>query len=191
MSRHWSWFPPEVHTDTGWPLLDRVRLPRRSPMSSLLCRPPTSCLHQPELQFPLPVTYPDAGACSAPRRPTTRAPASAPCVGDHSPALRKAGHCRGEARSSQVMGPSSSCVLWSSTPPDTSPPCPLTPGRAVAFDIFWNSRHPGRSWFRGRSPTARTFAYLRIARRVSPTGARLATDSGGLTLSRAGFAPAG
>ncbi len=45
--------------------------------------------------------------------------------------------------------------------------------------------------FRGRSPTARTFACLRIAELVSNNGARLATGSGGLTLGRAGFAPAG
>ena len=50
-------------------------------------------------------------------------------------------------------------------------------------------RKEGR--FRGRNPTARTFACLRIAGLVSKTGARLATGSGGLTLSRAGFAPAG
>jgi len=45
-------------------------------------------------------------------------------------------------------------------------------------------------WFRGRIPTARPFACLRIAGRVSMTG-RLTTDSGRLTLSRAGCAPAG
>src|SRR5262245_24787602 len=45
--------------------------------------------------------------------------------------------------------------------------------------------------FRGRMPLARTFVCLRIACRVSTTGARLATGSGGLTLGRAGFAPAG
>jgi hypothetical protein len=45
--------------------------------------------------------------------------------------------------------------------------------------------------FRGRSPTARTFACLRIASPISGIGARLAPGSGGLTLSRAGFAPAG
>jgi hypothetical protein len=39
--------------------------------------------------------------------------------------------------------------------------------------------------------TAHTLAYLRIASRVTATGARLATGSGGLTLGRAGFAPAG
>ncbi len=45
--------------------------------------------------------------------------------------------------------------------------------------------------FRGRNPTARTFARLRFADLVSKTGARLATGSGGLTLGRTGFAPAG
>src|ERR671936_1990521 len=32
---------------------------------------------------------------------------------------------RGEARASQVTGPSSSCVLWSNTPPDTFPSSPV------------------------------------------------------------------
>src|SRR2546426_11058370 len=45
--------------------------------------------------------------------------------------------------------------------------------------------------FRGRSPTARTLACLRFVCLVSKTDARLATGSGGLTLSRTGFAPAG
>jgi hypothetical protein len=44
---------------------------------------------------------------------------------------------------------------------------------------------------RGRRPTARTFACLRIAEPVSRNGARLATGSGGLTLGRTGFASAG
>jgi catechol 2,3-dioxygenase-like lactoylglutathione lyase family enzyme len=38
---------------------------------------------------------------------------------------------------------------------------------------------------------AHTLAYLRIAGPVPETGARLATGAGGLTLRRAGFAPAG
>ena len=40
-------------------------------------------------------------------------------------------------------------------------------------------------------PTAHTFAHLRIAGRVATHVARLATDPGGLTPGRAGFAPAG
>jgi len=99
---------------------------------------------------------------------------------------------RGKARASQVTGPSSSCVLWSNTPPDTAPYWPdFTQRAVVAFDEFQHSRHPGRYRFRGRCPTARTFACLRFADGISTTVARLATGSGGLTLGRAGFAPAG
>ena len=47
-------------------MLDRVRVPPRSPTSLLLCSPPTPCPHQPWLRFPLPVAYLDAGACSVP-----------------------------------------------------------------------------------------------------------------------------
>ena len=45
--------------------------------------------------------------------------------------------------------------------------------------------------FRGHIPTAHTLACLRFAGLVTETVARLATGSGGLTLGRAGFAPAG
>src|SRR5262249_60303439 len=48
------------------------------------------------------------------------------CVGDGSPALRETGLGRGEARASQVTGPSSSCVPWSNTPPDPTPSSPPT-----------------------------------------------------------------
>ncbi len=76
-------------------------------------------------------------------------------------------------------------------PAGYGPDLPSNAGVVLAFDAFGNSRHPEGHEFRGRSPTARTFTCLRIACRVSTTGARLVTDSGGLTLSRAGFAPAG
>src|SRR5262245_26089177 len=45
--------------------------------------------------------------------------------------------------------------------------------------------------FGAACPMARTFACLRIADHISGIVARLATGSGGLTLGRAGFAPAG
>ena len=79
-----------------------------------------------------------------PQGPTTRAPANASCVGDDSPALRKTGMCRGEARASQVTGPSSSCVPWSNTPPDMNPSLPTDAEVIVAFEIFQHSRHPER-----------------------------------------------
>jgi hypothetical protein len=114
------------------------------------------------------------------------------CVGDGSPALRQTGMCRGEARASQVTGPSSSCVPWSNTPPDTIPSSPKTlAGDGCCLQGKQDPRHPGRHRFRGRIPLAHMLACLRFACRVSTTGARLATGSGGLTLGRAGFAPAG
>jgi hypothetical protein len=73
---------------------------------------------------PLAMAYLDAGAYSVPDGPTTRAPANVPCVGDDSPALRKTGMSRGEARASQVTRPSSSDVLRSNTPPDRTPSWP-------------------------------------------------------------------
>src|SRR5215831_11186018 len=60
----------------GPPLLGRVRVPPRSPTSTLLCSPPTPCPLRPQLRFPLPVAYLDADACSVPLGPTTRAPAT-------------------------------------------------------------------------------------------------------------------
>ena len=45
--------------------------------------------------------------------------------------------------------------------------------------------------FVAAQPTAHSLAYLRIAESVTVSGARLATGPGGLTLGRAGFAPAG
>ena len=70
-------------------------------------------------------------------RPTTRVPAYASCVGDGSPALRTTGIRRGEARASQVTGPSSSCVLWSNTPPDTIPSLPK-PDAGGRCGLRWN-----------------------------------------------------
>ena len=54
-----------------------------------------------------------------------------------------------------------------------------------------NAGHPECHSFRGRAPMAHTLACLRFAGLVTETVARLATDSGGLTPGRAGFAPAG
>ena len=57
------------------------------------------------------MTYLDAGACSTPLGPTTRAPANVPCVGDDSPALRKTGVYVEERRGPpRLLRPSSSCV---------------------------------------------------------------------------------
>jgi hypothetical protein len=77
--------------------------------------------------------------------PTTRGPAYVPGLGDGSPARRKAGMRRGQARAAQGTGPSSSCVLWSNTPPATAPSWPQFPQRAVvAFAAIPPARHPGK-----------------------------------------------
>jgi hypothetical protein len=62
---------------------------------------------------------------------------------------------------------------------------------------LWPSSHSALSasgkviGFGAAYPMARTFACLRIADSISDAVARLATGSGGLTLGRTGFAPAG
>ena len=138
------------------------------------------------------MAYLDAGACSVPLRPTTRALANVSCVGDGSPALRKTGNGsrRGEGLpgywtilfiramvehpagyapllahfAQRALLPSSNSAPWAS-------------GKSIGFGAACSMAH--------------TFACLRIAEAISGTGARLATGSGGLTLGRAGFAPAG
>ncbi len=62
---------------------------------------------------------------------------------------------------------------------------------AIAFRKFRPLGIRNEYSFRDHLPTARTLAYLRFASLVAETVARLATGSGGLTLRRAGFAPAG
>src|SRR5262249_20713243 len=74
--------------------------------------------------------------------PTTRAPANVSCVGDGSPVLRDTGIGRGEARASQVPGPSSSYVPWSNTPPETPP---SSPGRHLCKGVLLPSGKPGPS----------------------------------------------
>ena len=66
----------------------------------------------------------------------------------------------------------------SSRPPSPSgDPIPWASGMSIAFEAA--------------SPTAHMLAYLRIAAPVTGNTARLATDLGGLTPDRTGFAPAG
>src|SRR5262249_16382514 len=123
--------------------------------------------------------------------PTTRAPANASCVGDNSPALREAGMGRGEARASQVPGPSSSYVPWSNTPPDTPPPRPSDGEVIRAFRYFSTLGIRKGYRFLVRIPHGPHARVPPLRRPISETSARLATGLGGLTLSRTGFAPAG
>ena len=110
----------------------------------------------------------------------TGAPASRFDAGDIStPAPLLPALSRGEKRVSQVPGPSSSCVPWSTTPPGAPTPRPFSvwsllpsgfpkpwaPGKVPSFEAAW--------------PTAHAFACLRFAESVTVPGARLATDRAG------------
>src|SRR5262245_53713664 len=74
---------------------------------------------------------------------------------------------------------------------------PSSPRRLVCKGVLLPSGKTGPSasgktiGFGAACPMAHMFARLRIADRISGIVARLPTGSGGLTLGRAGFAPAG
>ena len=187
-SRRWTWFPPEARLHTGCLCSagsGHHPVPRRRRSYAALRLPR---LRRPWLRFPLHTAYLDAGACSWPAAP---APADARHVGDGLPALRITGCCRGEARASQVPGPSSSCVPWSNTPPDTILSSPANGEAVVAFRSNRTLGIRDDIDFEAANPTAHTLACLRFASLVAETVTRLATGSGGLTLGRTGFAPAG
>ena len=134
MSRHWPWFPSEGHIDTGRLCSAGSRchpVPRR-PRSYAALRLPASFGHRSGSPCVWPTSMRVLVLCLMADDTCTR---NVACVGDGSPALRETGKCRGEARASQVTGPSSSCVPWSNTPPDTLPSSPkkLSPGMVVAF----------------------------------------------------------
>jgi hypothetical protein len=74
---------------------------------------------------------------------------------------------------------------------------PSSPRRHVGTGVLWPSGKTGPSasgktrGFGAACPMAHLFARRRIADHISGIVARLTTGSGGLTLGRAGFAPAG
>ena len=183
-------FPNSGSHQHGPPLLGRVRTPPRSPTSTLFCSPPTP-------------SSPSAAAPVVPRqRPTsvrrlvlhrrTGASADRCNAGDIStPAPHKPALSRGDTRGSQVPGPSSSCVPCSTTPPGAYRPSPISRCGRCCLQARQYLGHPETCFFRGclahgplaRVPTLRRIRYrLRRKARYRP---------GGLTLGRAGFAPAG
>jgi hypothetical protein len=176
----------------GPPLLGRVQVSPCSPTSSLVCSPPTPCPHQPRLRFPLPVASLDAGACSVPMGADDTCARHVPCVGDGSPALRSTGVSsrRGEGL------PGYGAVLFVRAMVEH--PAGDVPLLAhVAQRTLWPSGTSG-PWASGKGrgfgaacPMAHPFACLRITEAISDAVARLATGSGGLTLSRARCAPPG
>jgi hypothetical protein len=149
------------------------------------------CLLRPRLRFPLPVAYLVAGACSVPygRRPVRPPTCRASETGHRLSA--KPAYLQGEARASQVTGPSSSCVPWSNTPPDTTPSSPKnTQGIVVAFESSrtLGIREAAVSGPQSHGPHVRVPTHRRwhFGHRR-----KAGYQPGGLTLSRAGFAPAG
>ena len=186
-----SCFPNSGSHQHGPPLLGRVRAPLRSPTSKLLCSPPTPSLPSAAapvvprktaylgaqvLFFTAAPVPPQTGATPEtflPRLPTSRL----------SPEEKRGDpRCLGHPLRA-CRGPRPRRVRTA--------PRPSRGAVAVAFKLTeaLGTRHLCQ--FRGYLPTAHTLAYLRIAGPVTGPGARLATGPGGLTLGRAGFAPAG
>ena len=152
-------FPNSGSHQHGPPLLGRVRTPPRSPTSTLLCSPPTP-------------SSPSAAAPVVPRqRPTsvrrlvlhrrTGASADRCNAGDIStPAPHKPALSRGETRVSQVPGPSSSCVPWSSTPPGATTPRPFSVRSLLPSgeSIPWAPGNMFLSWLHPRPTRSRAYA---------------------------------
>src|SRR5262249_38230413 len=105
----------------GPPVLGRVRALPPFPAVIAPMQPSDSLPPSAAVVFPLACGSPRCGRWFWPWGADDTCPRHVSCVGDGSPALRHTGVYRGEARASQVTGPSSSYVPWSNTPPDTSP----------------------------------------------------------------------
>ena len=197
-SMRWSWFPPEVHINTGRLCSagsGRHQVPRRQRSYAALRLPR---LLRPRLRFPSPTAYLGADACSVEPRATgacarRRAARRRWITGSPSHRILS----RRERGPPGLLGRPLRACRGRNTPPDATPPRPYFSSRRST------ERSPSPSGktepsasgmsivFEAAYPTAHTLAYLRFADLVTETVARLATGSGGLTPGRAGFAPAG
>ena len=99
------------------------------------------------------------------------------------PAPHKPALSRGETRGSQVPGPSSSCVPWSTTPPGAYRPSPISRCGRCCLQASQYLGHPETYFFRGYLPTAHSLACLRFAESVTVSVARLATGRAGSPLA--------
>ena len=132
-SRRWTWVPPEAHIDTGRLCSAGSRghpVPRRHRSYAALRLPASigrgsgsPCLRPPSWRARV--------LCLVGRRHVRPQTCRASETGHRLSATP--GFRRGEARASQVTRPSSSCVPWSNTPPDTSLSLPNTVEGVVAF----------------------------------------------------------
>jgi len=163
-------------------------LRRGSPVSTLICGPPTS--HHPSASAPFPVAFglprPHLLFLSGLR---VQMKHSTPPEAGHRPSASPDFH-RGGGGISRVTGPSSSCAPWSNTPPDALRPRPFAapalspsggqwPWASGIRDISWLHPHGSHA----RAPTLRPCRCRhRRKARYRPAG---------LGFGRAGFAPAG
>ena len=119
-------------------------MPCRSPMSPLVCSPPTPCPLRPRLRFPLPwpTSWRTLVLCLMARRHVR--PQNVSCVGDGSPALRSTGV---SSRKGEGL-PGYETVLFVRAmvehPAGYTPRlAQFAPGIVVAFVENQHSRHPG------------------------------------------------
>ena len=185
-----SCLPNSSSHQHGPPLLGRVRTPPRSPTSTLVCSPPTPSL--PSVAAPVsPRQRPTSvrRTCSSPlhrcpRRPVQRRrlfyPGS-PCAGSLPKEKRGDPRCLGHPLRA-CRGP---------RPRRVQPPLARSRCGHHRLQVRQYPGHPEIAYFVAVPPAAHTLACLRFAESVTVSGARLATGPGGLTLGRAGFAPAG
>jgi hypothetical protein len=176
----------------GPPVRGRVQGAPGSPTSSLLGRPPTPGPQRPRLRCPWPVASRAAGACAGPLRPTPRARANVSCVGDGAPALRTTGP--GARRGEGLPGAGTVLCLRAMVAPPAGAAPRLAHG---APRTLWPARHAA-PWASGQrrgcgaaGSLAHPGACRRLAEAMAGPGARRAPGAGGLTLGRAGVAPAG
>ena len=191
MSAHWAWFPPEDHIDTG-------RLCSAGSRRDPVPRRPRSYA---ALRLPAPISHGSGSPCQWP----TSMQALVLCrVADDTCACKRVVRRRqltGSPRSRNMSRrgeglPGAWAVLFVRALVEH--PAGYGPRLAHLTErLLWPS---GKSapWASGKMigfgaacPMARTFACLRIAEAISGPVARLTTGPGGLTLGRAGFAPAG
>ena len=190
-----SCFPNSSSHQHGPPLLGRVRLPLRSPTSALLCSPPTPSL--PSAAAPVfPRQRPTSvrRACSSPPHRCPRKPVQRRRL--FYPGSPSAGSLPKEKRGY----PSAWAILFVRAvvfdPAGCNRPSPALGAVTVVFRRIKTLDTRKVTNFVAAQPTAHSLAYLRIADRALPAiryrlRRRLATGPGGLTLGRAGFAPAG
>ena len=178
-----SCFPNSGSHQHGPPLLGRVRTPPRSPTSALLCSPPTpSSPSAAAPVVPRKTAYPGAKVLfftAAPVPPPTgatpetflpRLPIRRLSPEEKRGSPRCLGHplhaCRGPRPRRVQMRPS-----------------PCSRCARCCLQTVRCPRHPKCIQFRGSTHTAHILAYLRFAKSVTVSGARLATDRAGSPLA--------